>query len=560
MRTAYAVAATSVVLCFVGAGVAAGMIMFEWSPPVHGGLERFGASVSFAGDVNQDGQYDVIVGSPWADPFSSPDSAGRAYVYSGANGGILYTLSSPWEQSGAMFGHSVSFAGDVNLDGHLDVVVGAPYQDPALPPWPLDDAGSAYVFDGATGDTLKVLLSPNPAVYAYFGYAVAGVGDVNNDGYWDIAVGAPGEVVGSFCNAGQVQVFSGADWRQLLCLESPNPEQNGYFGHSVAGVGDANQDGHFDIVVGAPYEDPGVCPDSAGRAYIFSGADGSVLHGLTSPKEESEGYFGWSVYGNIDFDADGYHDVIVGAPREDLWLQGLTDVGRAYVFSGLSGDTLKTLISPNPEDYGRFGYSVSWADDVDGGGHSDVIVGAPGESPGPGLLGAGRAYIFNGEGGNLVYTAASPHATPGGWFGCSVSGLADVDLDGVPEVLVGALADTTCSVPLSYDGAAYAIRPWDFTIEGWLTELQQLTLTWPYMPGAWQYLIYGEPNNSYFEPAPENLQCEISQGTYSWTTTLGVGDSDWNFTFIVIAVDEQQEEIVRSNRYGEFDFGTGTPP
>jgi len=90
-----------------------------------------------------DGKADVIVGAPTEDPGSSPDDAGRAYVFGGATGDTLFSLKSPFEESNGRFGRSVSGTGDVNMDGKADVIVGAPTEDPGSSP---DNAGRAYVF------------------------------------------------------------------------------------------------------------------------------------------------------------------------------------------------------------------------------------------------------------------------------------------------------------------------------------------------------------------------------------------------------------------------------
>ena len=86
------------------------------------GYDRFGTSVSGAGDVNGDGFADVIVGAIGADP-GGLQFAGSAYVYSGADGSLLHQ----WDGGAAddWFGESVSGAGDVNGDGFADVIVGA---------------------------------------------------------------------------------------------------------------------------------------------------------------------------------------------------------------------------------------------------------------------------------------------------------------------------------------------------------------------------------------------------------------------------------------------------
>jgi hypothetical protein len=99
-----------------------------------------------------------------------------------------------------------------------------------------------------------------------------------------------------------------------LTFISPNPEQTGGFGLSVSGVEDADGDGRGDLLAGAYYEDGGAF--NAGRVYLFSGATGALLRTLTSPNPEFQGYFGFSVAGVADADGDGRGDLLVGAYSE----------------------------------------------------------------------------------------------------------------------------------------------------------------------------------------------------------------------------------------------------
>lgn len=160
----------------------------------------------------------------------------------------------------------------------------------------------------------------------------------------------------------------------LYALASPNQEEDGRFGHSVAGASDVTGDGCDDIVIGAYYEHPGLNPDGAGRAYIFDGCTGGLLHTLVSPSQEEFGWFGNCVAGVGDVDGDGYDDVVIAAVREGPG--GEERAGRAYVFSGHTGEPVHTLVSAHEEEYSSFGCSVAASGDVDGDGYADVVVGA----------------------------------------------------------------------------------------------------------------------------------------------------------------------------------------
>jgi hypothetical protein len=232
---------------------------------------------------------------------------------------------------------------------------------------------------------LYTLISPGDTT-GYFGNWVSGVGDVDNDGYDDVIVGAWYEDGGSV-DDGRAYVFSGQTGAVLHALVSPNEQAAGHFGTHVSGAGDVDLDGIPDVVVGAPFEKVGADVE-AGRAYIFSGATGALLYPLISPNVETGGWYG-VVSGAGDVDRDGYADVIAGATYE------ADGASRAYVYSGQTGALVCTLESPNEQYMGHFGIAVSGAGDVNSDGCDDVIVGASGEDPGGSPTGAGRAYVFD---------------------------------------------------------------------------------------------------------------------------------------------------------------------
>ncbi len=367
---------------------------------------EFGVSVAGVPDANGDGRGDLLVGA-WQEDGGAANS-GRAYLFSGATGALLRTLQSPNPETISFFGNfgeAVSGVPDANGDGRGDLLVGARFENGGP-----RDAGRAYLFSGATGALLRTLTSPNAEADGSFGVSVSGAPDANGDGRGDLLVGARGESGGA-PDAGRAYLFSGATGTLLRTLTSPNPGTNGEFS-VVSGVPDTNGDGRGDLLVGAPDESPGGA-FSAGRAYLFSGATGTLLRTLTSLNIEQGGAFGEAVSGVLDADGDGRGDLLVGASGED---GGTQNAGRAYLFSGATGALLRTLTSPNPESLGDFGVSVSGAPDADGDGRGDLLVGAQGESGG--AVDAGRAYLFpSGSGGGGITVTASGNPTtipPGG--------------------------------------------------------------------------------------------------------------------------------------------------
>jgi len=405
----------------------------ELISPNQGFSYNFGNSVSGIPDVNGDGRGDVVIGEHQVD---------RAYIFDGSTGLRLRTLVSPNQETDGYFGNSVSGIADVNGDGRGDVVVGAFSENLGIS----HDAGRAYIFDGSTGAPLHTLVSPNLQGGGEFGYSVSGVPDVNGDGRGDVVIGALVEFT-----RGRAYIFDGSTGLVLHTLVSPNAQLYGDFGYSVSGVPDVNGDGRGDVVIGARRELYSGSPSQAGRAYIFDGSTGAFLRPVSSPDAESSGRFGLSVSGLSDVNGDGLGDVVVGTLEDP---GNIFNAGSAYVFDGATGALHRKLVSPDGQDSGHFGHSVSGISDIDGDGLGEVVVGAPYEDLGPGLTEAGRAYIFDASTGVLLHTMISPNKEGAGRFGFHLSGVPDVDADGRGDVVVGAHFEDPGASP-SDAGRAY---------------------------------------------------------------------------------------------------------
>ncbi len=431
--------------------------------------DQTGFTVSNAGDVNRDGFDDVIIGAYRANP-NGRSNAGAAYVVfgkadwtnsvsstlnaaflNGSNGFVLAgAASSEWA------GFAVSGGGDVNGDGFADVVVGARLANSSNPF--RSDTGAAYVvfgkadwrgtamntlnasfLNGSNGFTLQGAAAADQA-----GNAVSNAGDVNADGFDDILVGASAADPDGRNYAGIAYVvFGKADWNSSATLNLGVIQgSNGFVlagalandraGRAVSTAGDVNGDGFADVVVGANATD---FPQRnyAGAVYIvFGKADWrstptSVLNntvldgvgGFTLEGGASSDRAGSVVGGGSDVNGDGFADVIVGAPDADP--AGVFGAGAAYVVFGKAD--WRSTVNLNLATLGGSdgfilggaaandltGSAVSMADDVNGDGFADVIVGAPYADANS--TSSGAAYVVL---GNNASVPAPPTATSTG--------------------------------------------------------------------------------------------------------------------------------------------------
>ena len=403
----------------------------ERSGDFRGDLNRddfFGNGVAAIGDLDGDGIGDLAVGTPhdddggfdtgavWILFLNSDGTVKDEQKISDTAGGFAGILD-----EGDEFGTSVALIGDVDGDGTDDLAVGAPY----------DDDGSGF----ASGALWILFMNPDGTVKGeqkisdvagdfdgellegdLFGFSIAGLGDLDGDGFLDIAVGAPLDDDGAGIDKGAVWILFLRGDGSVDGFQKISEEAGGFFGRltpgdtfatSVAAIGDVDGDGITELAVGSPFDDDGQGGDKGAVWILFLEFDGRVLHeqkisdlagGFEGPIDEAD-YFGWATATLGDVDGDGIPDLGVGVPLDDagpgidggaVWILLLNADGTVkneQRFSQGTGGFFGRL-----EEGDTFGTSLTALGDIDGDGTGDLAVGAPLDNDG--AINAGAVWIL----------------------------------------------------------------------------------------------------------------------------------------------------------------------
>lgn len=367
--------------------------------------DTFGWVAERLGDLDGDGAPDFIVGAPTS--AAGGPNAGRAYVYSGRTGVLLHAVTG---QPNERFGYAVAGVGDADGDGVPDYAVGGPGNLGLQTPLP----GRVTLYSGGTH---QVLRSWSGDADSFFGADVNGAGDVDGDGLADVLVGAP-RTSRTGRLAGRVQLLSGGTGSTIWTRDGL--AAGDLLGTAVGGLGDLDGDGKPEQGAGARNAGKG-----GGLAYVLAGADGSVARTLHPSGTAVD--FGWFfVHDAGDLDGDGVKDVYVG-DFADAW-QG-PNTGRGYVYSGASGERIRTMNAEVSGDGFGVGRGIA---DMDGDGRADLFLAAYTSSAG--APGGGRAYVISGRNGRTLRTITGTVA--GASLGVDAVGLGDVNGDGLTDFLL----------------------------------------------------------------------------------------------------------------------------
>lgn len=426
-----------------------------------------GRATTNLGDINGDGYLDLGVGLPGESQGGTAPGIGAISIYRGDpladRPGAQSFSQLVGQQAGEAFGTSVSGAGDLNGDGFGDFIVGAPLWNESAA---LQDTGRAFVYFGVPGEfTLPVQsgeLRGASQAGAQFGWAVAGIGDVNADGYADIAVGAPYFDDASRVDAGMVRIYFGGAGTTFDA--TPDAQMSptaaaALFGFGVAGAGDVNGDGYADVLVGIPNATVpsvgGQVGEGAGLLYLGGPGAFDTNADLALESNQAGAALGTAVVGAGDVNGDGFSDIALGAPLYD---DGETNEGAAFVYYGGSSlnNAVDVVVQQNNAG-ALLGGALAFGDS-NGDGYADLAMGSPAATD-YAIAEFGTVHMITGSSAGLgaetfQIRGRSTTTTPGR-FGTALA-FVDYNADGFVELFVGAPQEDASGRPAQ--GFPYLVR------------------------------------------------------------------------------------------------------
>ncbi len=382
-------------------------------------------------DLNGDGFADLAVAS-----LDASGATGAVRVFHGSATGIGATpaveITGLATQSGSYSAAPIPVAaGDLNGDGFADLAIGLPAA--------LSGDGQVLVYLGSPrgiSSRADADLRSTDGHNGRFGASLAGVGDIEGDGYGDLAIGAPRATATSAADAavaGRVYMFhglpNGIHYTPTTTITGPAGPR-GEFGASVAGAGDVNSDRFPDLVVGAP---------GAARAYVFRGtALGVIATPIATFDDAATAGFGALVGSSGDVDADDHADVFVAGNGPD---------GRVIVRP--AGSNGMFMGAPAVLRGGAAVTAVA-ASDVNADGFSDLVIGVPSMN---------NALVFTGSASGLAGTSTFTltSASVAG-FGASITSAGDANRDGASDLAIGGTTGALAVLQGSASGAPAMMR------------------------------------------------------------------------------------------------------
>ncbi len=342
----------------------------------------FGKALSSAGDFNNDGSEDLLIGAPFYD--IPETSAGAAYLYfGGSNPDTIPDLEFNGENGSDYFGIAVAHAGDFNNDSYDDIVIGAYRAD-----WgSFSNSGKAYIFyGGLSPDNSVDKILVGEADGERFGFSLTGC-DFNGDNTGDIMVGAY-SYDNSLINRGRMYLFQGSSSPDSLWdLTIEGPTDGVKFGWNLA-AGNINGDSFDDVIMGT--DTYTVDTFSAGKVYVFYGnsTPDAGIDDSYSREQQANDYLGFDVSRGVDIDNDGNDDFMAGMPGND---NQATEGGGAIILKGGGNISPDTTVNGS-NDSEEMGSAVGIWQGYNNNNTFIAIAGAPGYDEF-----RGRIYLYKTE-------------------------------------------------------------------------------------------------------------------------------------------------------------------
>lgn len=475
----------------------------------------FGFSVSAAGDVNADGYTDVIIGANQIS--TNYPTEGAAFLYLGGPTGL--STNPAWQirgnQNGARMGHAVAGAGDLNGDGYADIAIGSPRYDLNG----ITNTGIVYIFMGSaaglsqTPATELSLNRPNNG----FGTFIAGAGDINNDGYSDLLIGTY-NAQNSTGNTTEIYVYHGSAAGIIptpqISLQSNQP--NSKFGECISTAGDINGDRYDDILIGAPDYTDKQTKEGAVFLYLGSATGISSVPYQQFLSNQANASFGRSVATAGDVNADGFSDIVIGAPN---YSNERSKGGAVWIYHGSNAGLQKSLVLESNIAGIMFGSTVAGAGDVNHDSFADILVGAPLYNSGATRT-AGATYLYlGGPAGSISVPARIHEGTIGSESGSTLAGIGDANGDNYDDYLIGAYKAKSGKGGVLFQPGGTGPLP--ITLEWFTSHAQNCNAVLSWKAGIEQnlirYTIDISTDGRHFTPIGE-VAANNNAGTYTYTT------------------------------------------
>lgn len=400
-----------------------------------GGLNAaFGASLAH-GDINGDGLEDVVIGDPQADEAIADDLHGAAHVFLGEAGGF------PGSPDQTLYGVTEwdYFGSDVSVLGDVN---GDGFDDVAISAYVASDwSGKTSVYLGTPGGLEETPSRVFAGEYANAGVHGSAVGDVNGDGFADVMVTGIPDADHTAAQDLYLGGTNGFADTPDQTFDDPGTDNTGIY---LYGAGDLNGDG-YDDVIASDYAWEGY----AGQAFVYNGSAGGLS---TTPSGTLAGdgvFLGFGArFAAGDANGDGYGDLLVAA-------LGDTDgYGAVYLFAGspegVGTSPQVTFVGEFPD--ARLGIGTAFAGDLNGDGMDEIVLQSNGADADTIAVRRGALHVYEGATAWPSTTASQVigGATDWQFFGYPTSGAGDVNGDGRDDVLSSRIFDQAVDVLLGY--------------------------------------------------------------------------------------------------------------